>query len=257
MSAPPRDDRAPHAPPPLPAPVYHRRHRGVRLAGLAVVGVLVTSGVLSTVPQMVRDARDEAFVLPDGTVELNLRGDAGDVVVREVEDGRPTGITASKHWSFREPTARVDTAGGVTSVFLDCPPAPLVGQCYADWTVAVPAGTTVVLRAGLGDVDVSGVTGEVTVDGSVGDVRVAGSPSALDVTTSVGQVSAVLRDPAGSVRLRSDVGDIDLRLPEGVAYDVRASSPLDPATVEVETSDRSQYDVDVTTDVGSVVITDG
>lgn len=252
----PRTRGTPATPPPLPTPTYHRRHRGFRVAGLAVVGLLVTAGAVSTVPEMVRDAEDEVFALPEGTAELHLRGDAGDVLVRGVADGQPTGITASKHWSFAEPTARVDTAGGVTSVFLDCTPVPF-GQCYADWAVAVPEGMKVVLRTSVGDVDVAGVTGDVTVDGSVGDVRVTGSPTTLEVTTSVGQVSAVLQEPAESVRLRSSVGDIDLRLPEGVTYDVRATSPLDPAAIGVETSDQSEYDVDVSTSVGSVVITDG
>ena len=131
------------------------------------------------------------------------------------------------------------------------------GQCYADWSVAVPAGMTVVLRASVGDVDVAGLTGEVSVQGAVGDVTVAGAPSSLDVSTSVGQIDATLDEPAGSVRLRTSVGDIDLRLPDGVEYDVRAESSLDPATVEVETSSDSEYDVEVTTSVGSVLITDG
>lgn len=268
----PEDDRAPgataypgppapdrwtrSAPAPLTTPTYHRRHRGFRLAGLAVVGLLVVAGTVSTVPEMVRDSVDETFPLPAGTVELDVRGDAGDVVVREVAEGRPTGITASKHWSFREPTAEVTTAGGVTSVSLDCAPG-VVGQCYADWTIAVPPGLKVVVRPSVGDVDVSGVTGDVTVNGSVGDVRVSGAPSSLDVTTSVGAVSATLREPAESVRLRSSVGDIELRLPEGVEYDVRATSPLDPATVEVPTSGQSEYDVDLTTSVGSITVTGG
>lgn len=246
----------PSAPPPLPAPTFHRRHRGFRLAGLALVGLVVAAGAMSTVPEMVRDAEDEVLALPEGTVELDLRGDIGDVVVREVASGRPTGITAHKHWSFREPAVRVDTAGGVTSVSLACTAAS-VGECYADWTVAVPEGLKLVLRPGVGDVDVSGVTGEVAVHGSVGDVQVSGAPSSLEVTTSVGQVDALLREPAESVRLRSSVGDIELRLPEGVAYDVRATSPLDETTVEVQTSDESGYDVDVTTGVGSVLVTDG
>lgn len=244
----------PTVPPPLPSPTYHRRHRWLRLAGLGVVGLLVVAGAASTVPEMVRDTDQEVFVLPAGTVELDLRGGAGDVVLRE---GGEPGIVAEKHWSFREPRVRVSTTGGVTSASLDCSSPARLGQCWADWTVTVPAGVPVVVRAGVGDVDVAGLTGAVTVHGSVGDVQVSGAPSSLDVSTSVGSVDAVLSEPASSVRLRTSVGDVDLRLPGDVAYDVDAQAALDEPVVEVETSTTSGYDVDVRSSVGSVVITDG
>lgn len=237
-----------------PAPTYHRRHRGLRLGGLAVVGLLVAAGAASTVPEMVRDADEEVFALPEGTVELDLRGGAGDVVLRE---GGEPGIVAEKHWSFREPEVRVSTVGGVTSASLDCSSAARLGQCWADWAVTVPAGMPVVVRAGVGDVDVAGLTGAVTVHGSVGDVQVGGAPSSLDVSTSVGSVDVVLSEPASSVRLRTSLGDVDLRLPGDVAYDVDARSAVDAPVVEVETSSASEHDVEVSTSVGSVVITEG
>jgi hypothetical protein len=269
--APPEDDRPSGAtpyrhgparsdlstPPPLPAPTYQRRHRGWRLAGLAAVGLLVAAGAASTVPEMVRDTQEEVFALPAGTIELDLRGDAGDIVLREAGPGREPGIVAEKHWSFREPTVEVSAAGGVTSASLDCPSLAQLGQCYASWTVTVPEGLKVVVRANVGDVDVAGLTGEVTVQGSVGDVQVSGAPSTLDVSTSVGSIDAALSEPASSVRLRSSVGDVDLRLPGDVAYDVQASSSLDAATVDVETSSDSDYEVDVETSVGSVSVTEG
>lgn len=262
MSAPTRPAPAPQdvppAPPPLPTPTYHRRHRGLRVAGAAVVGLLVGAGAVATVPEMVRDADEQVITVPPDTVRLDLRGDVGDVDVRAAAGGEEARVTASKHWSFREPVARVTSQDGALSVSLDCPRVPSVlGRCDADWEVVVPAGTDVVVRAGVGDVEVIGLTGEVAVHGSVGDVLVSGAPSSLDVATSVGEVDVVLDEPAESVRVRTSVGDVALRLPEGVTYDVRAASSLEPATVEVDSSSTSPYEVEVSTGVGSVLVGHG
>ncbi|WP_156875722.1 DUF4097 family beta strand repeat-containing protein [Ornithinimicrobium pekingense] len=254
---PPQDLTRPGAPPPLPAPTYHRRHRGLRIAGLGVVGLLVLAGAASTVPEMVRDAEEEVHALPGGTVELDLSGDVGDVSVREVAAGQEPSVTASKHWSFREPTVEVSTTDAVTSVSLDCPRLARFGQCYADWDVLVPEGMAVVMRASVGDVDIADVTGAVTVRGSVGDVSVSGTPARLDASTSVGQIDVTLDEPVGTVRLRSSVGDVTLRLPAGVTYDVDAVSAVDEPVVQVQTSTTSPYAVDVSSSVGSVLVTDG
>lgn len=246
------------APPdlPTPTPIYHPQHRPVRVLGGLVVLGMVGAGLVGTVPEMVRDAQTEHIALGSATGELTMRAGQGDMTVREVGAGEEPGITAEKHWSFIEPEVHVETEGGVTSAWLECPGISNVGQCYASWTVLVPVGTDVELRPGVGDVEVTGLTGAVTVNGSVGDVHVDGSPSSLDVNTSVGEVTAVLREPAEQVSLRSSVGDITLTLPGGVAYDVSAAG-IEPADVRVETDPASEYAVDVHTSVGAVLITHG
>lgn len=253
----------PGGPPPQPqpsaqpAPAYHRRHRPLRLGGAALVGLLVAGGAASNVPEMVRDAEVERLALPAGTQVLDLRAAAGEVVVRAAAEGEEPAVVADKHWSLGEPTTSVTTAGGVTSVALDCPPTGFVGRCYADWDVTVPADLSVVLRTEVGDVDVAGLTGDLEVHGSVGDVTVAGAPTTLDVTTSVGRVSATLEEPPDSVRLRTSVGDVDLRLPAGVAYDLVDASALERASVDVETSGTSPHRVEVGSSLGTVRVGDG
>ncbi len=247
----------PAGPPPLPTPVYQRRHRGLRLGGLALVGLVVAGGAASNVPEMVRDGEEETITLPADMRVLDLRAAAGEVVVRPVAEGQQPTVVASKHWSLREPTTSVGTAGDVTSLSLDCPPTGWVGRCYADWQVSVPADLTVLVRAEVGDVDVAGLTGEVEVRGSVGDVSVTGSPSTLSVTTSVGRVSASLEDPPESVRLRTSVGDVDLHLPSGVAYDVQDTSSLEEAVLDVQTSTTSPHHVQVGSSLGTVRVSDG
>ncbi|AXH96833.1 DUF4097 family beta strand repeat-containing protein [Ornithinimicrobium avium] len=243
------------APPPGPtsAPRYDPRHRGLRIGGAALVGLLGIGLAVSTVPEMVRDAEVQSFDLPAGTQELRIVGDVGDVDLRGVPEGGRTGISADKHWSFREPAARVESTGGITTVTMDCPEFA-VGQCYADWDVAVPSHVTVVVRTSVGDVDADGLTGDLAVHSSVGDIAVTGSPAVLEVSTSVGDVSATLGAPADRVTLRTSVGDVALTLPGGVAYDLKAQG-LDPADVRVETSPTSEHHVSVESDLGSVLVT--
>lgn len=247
-------------PVPLPAPPstprYDPRHRGVRVVGAVAVGVLTLGLSAGTVPEMVRDSQTQTFEVPAGTRELRIVGDVGDVDVRGVAAGGATGISAEKHWSFREPRARAETSDGVTTVTMDCPGFPVLGQCYANWDVAVPEDLTVVVRTSVGDVAASGLAGVVVVHSAVGAVTVTGAPSSLDVSTSVGDVEAVLSSPAERVLVRSSVGDVQVTLPAGVTYDVEARS-MDPADVRVDTSPTSDYEVVVESSVGSVLVTQG
>lgn len=246
------------SPPPAPpsTPRYDPRHRGVRVVGAAVVGLLTLGLAVGTVPEMVRDSQTQSFAVPEGTRELRIVGDVGDVDVRGVAAGLPTGISAEKHWSFREPHARAETSDGVTTLTMDCPGFPALGQCYADWDVAVPEDLDVVVRTSVGDVDAAGLVGDVVVRSSVGAVAVTGTPSSLDVSTGVGDVDAVLTTPAEQVLVRSGVGDVHVTLPGDVAYDLRTKG-MEPADVRVDTSSTSDYEVVLESGVGSVLVSEG
>ena len=243
-------------PPPSTAPRYDPRHRAVRVAAAGAVALVTVGAATMGVPDLVRDSDVQSFALPEGTRELRVVSDAGDVDVRGVAAGGQTGIDADKHWSFREPEVTLETVGAVTTVSMECRGIATLGQCYADWTVSVPEDLKVIVRSSVGDVDLAGLTGDLAVSSSVGAVTVAASPSSLDVATSVGDVSAVLGEPADRVSVRTSVGDVELTLPAGVTYDLRASS-LDPADVLVQTSSSSEHEVTVESSVGSILVTDG
>lgn len=260
-TAPPQDRAAPPQdrgvlPPPSGAPRYDPRHRPVRLAAAAGVGLLAVVLAAAGLPDVVRDAEVQSFELPEGTRELRIVSATGDVDVRGVGAGEAASLSADKHWSFREPEASLERAGAVTTVSVDCPSFSMLGRCYADWTVAVPEDLKVVVRSTVGDVELAGLTGDLQVASTVGQVTVDASPASLDVATSVGDVSVVLGRPADVVAVRTSVGDVDLTLPGGVSYDVRASS-IDPADVLVDTSPASEHRVTVESSVGSILVADG
>lgn len=242
-------------PPTAATPVYQRPHRAARIAGGSVVGLLVALGALTTVPEVVQAGAQESYAVPAGATEVHVEGDVGEVRVREVATDQPTGITVDKHWSFAEPTARVRTDGPVATASLECPDWSL-RRCYADWTVDVHPGATVVVRTDVGDISVTGVTGVVRATSTVGDIHVTGSPTDVEASTAVGSVRLEASAPPSSLRVRSRLGDIDVALPAGVSYDVRAES-IDTPQVGVVTSPSSPHVVDVATSVGRVQVREG
>jgi Putative adhesin len=123
-----------------------------------------------------------------------------------------------------------------------------VGDCGASFTVYVPRGTTVAVRAGSGDVHVENATSALRVTASSGDVHVAGYRGRrLAVKTGSGDVHvSALRAPH---RLRVDAGsgDVDVAVPNAV-YSVLVDTgsgdrdvtvrqnPAAPRTIQVSTS---------------------
>ena len=129
-----------------------------------------------------------------------------------------------------------------------------MARCYGDFSLVVPEGMDITVRSSTGDVDLTGVTGPVTVQSSVGDVRLEGAPSEADLRSSVGQVTAVLGEPASMLSVQTAVGDIDLTLPGEVAYDVRSRSEVSDVVTTVRQDSRSEYVVDVSSNVGTITI---
>ena len=140
-------------------------------------------------------------------------------------------------------------------VSLECPTGAMT-RCSADWSVVVPPGVDVGVSTSAGDVELVGVTGDVTVTTSVGHVRLSGAPTTADLRSSVGGVTAVLSKPPDLLRVDSSVGDVDLTLPAGEAYAVRADGGMSEVSTDVRVDDASDYVVEVRTSVGSVRIDD-
>lgn len=241
--------------PVAPAPEPPRGGYGVlRVLGVGVTGLLVLGSVLSLAPEMVQRSEDVELAWPEGATTIQIDGDAGDVLVRESSALGPV-VALEQSWSFRQPELRTSTEDGVMRVSLECPTGVLT-RCSGDWSVVVPEGTAVGVSTSAGDVELVGVTGDVTVTTSVGHVRLSGAPTTADLRSSVGGVTAVLTEPADLLRVDSSVGDIDLTLPAGEAYDVRTDGGMSEVSTEVRVNAASDYKVDVRTSVGSVRIDD-
>lgn len=216
--------------------------------------VLVGAGVAAVGPELVRQTETVSFDWPAGTTRLEVTSAVGEVMVREDPSLTPS-IELEKTWAFEVPSESIETSDGVTRVTLDCARAAIT-RCNGDWAVAVPPGTDVVVTTTAGDVDVEGVSGTLAVSNNVGDVRVSGTPTSVDLRSNVGSVVAELDAAPDLVRVRTNVGDVDVNLPPGQSYAVQTRSDVDEVDTTVEVDPDSDHVVDLQTDLGTIRVSD-
>jgi hypothetical protein len=123
-----------------------------------------------------------------------------------------------------------------------------VFHCGSRFQVAVPAGVSVLVHSGPGNIRVSGLPGTVAIDGGSGEVQLSKTSGPLYIATDSGNITASgIR--SSLVRARSNEGSTDIDFAAGPQFvDVR--STIGNATVEIPTSGH-QYHVLVTTGSGS------
>jgi hypothetical protein len=85
---------------------------------------------------------------------------------------------------------------------------PDTGDCNADYTIRLPAGTPVEITTSGGDITTRGITGDQRLDTSFGTVRVAGSGRTLDVSDRGGDIIGTRL--AATDTVVSTSGEIDL-----------------------------------------------
>jgi hypothetical protein len=147
-----------------------------------------------------------------------------------------------------------------------------VGDCGASYTVRVPRGTTVAVKADSGDVRVENLDRDVTVDSSSGDVHVDDTTGALRVTASSGDVHVAgyrgselavdahsgdvhvdsLRAP-DRLRVETGSGDVHVAVPD-VPYDVRVDTGAGDRHVTVRENTEAPRKIQASTSSGDVTI---
>jgi hypothetical protein len=216
----------------------------------------------------------------------------GDVVV-EAGTGPDVTVDSTARGAFYAPhlntSVEADTirvSGGCDNDWFD--------RCHAEITVRVPPGTSVDIRAGSGDVDVSGVSGDVRLVTASGDVTASDLGGTADLRTSSGDVDvhdlsgdAVLRSGSGDVaadgltsdtaRARTGSGDVDLLfsaaprhvdaetgsgdvsllVPRSARYAVDAETSSGDRVIGVPTSSRASHVLRARTGSGDVTVLAG
>ncbi len=137
---------------------------------------------------------------------LFLEGRAGDIVVAASTDGTASlsaAITASG-----KTRAEADARASATRVVVErCEngvrilaeyPAPLEkGKAYhvrerIDWTVRVPAGVSVAVRSGFGDIRCDGIRGDLSLQSGSGEVRIGNiEGKEVSAATAFGEIGIV------------------------------------------------------------------
>jgi hypothetical protein len=231
---------------PPPAPV-RRTPRGLRIALVVLVVALATVAILHAAWTLVdvasRHTFDRHASFP-GVRALRVGNDVGAVHLVRAGANAPVTVTTHVTEGLVSPSASVVRAGRSLTLGGSCPTV-FAQECHVDYTIALPAGTHLVvdsadgdlsvngyasrrplaLSTGGGDIKLEGVTVPALVlDSSAGDVKATGvRASVVNAHSSAGDVSLELAAPARRVTARSSAGDVQLTVPD-VPYRVRASS---------------------------------
>jgi DUF4097 and DUF4098 domain-containing protein YvlB len=176
----------------------------------AAAAFLLISGPAEAISRTLTHERDGA-----GIREVSIEAGVGDIFVRESPTGKVSvrvEIRSKKApWSdsgggrSRRAVEKAELEAQVTSGTLhlevDTPSSSNRGF-EEEWTVELPRGTGLAIEAGVGDIEIAGVSGNVDVETGVGDLSFRGSDADF-----------------GDISIESGVGEIDLDQPGGKSSD--------------------------------------
>jgi len=253
-----------------------RRPTGVN--GWLVIGgiftlLVVVLGALGVAGWLGFRTEIQTQVYQTAITDLDIDLTTGDLRVAVGGEGAVT-VTRRLHWSFTKPTFQENFDGQRLSVTQSCGSVFMPGPgCGVDYTVQVPAGTS--LRAhtdtgdievndirgpvdvgtSTGDVSISGVVGDLSVRTGTGDITVVGARSPhVDASTSTGDIELRLADSPQTVTANTGTGDVDVTVPQGEVYHVQTETSTGDSSVGVHTSDTAPRTIKVHTSTGDIGI---
>ena len=200
--------------------MHHPRriHRAVRLgaSGLACVAMLTAFGARVTAQEPGTERINRTFDL-GSSGRLELSNVAGEIVVTTVSGStltidavkrvRPRGNESTAE-ALASLTVEFDQRGDRLEVRTEHSRGRGRQRASVDYTVSVPAGTSVSLHSVSGDLEVTGVQGELRTETVSGQVRIR-SAGALSVAKSVsGDVRIETARATNTAEIGSVSGDI-------------------------------------------------
>lgn len=231
----------------------------LRAAGAVVALLMVVGGAAATVEGFLERLEVTSAPLPAGTGSLVVDLDLGSVTVRSASPGSPGRVTRWARWATGQPESAVTTAAATTTVSGRCPATFSLGaRCRVDVDVEVPAGTTVQVLTGVGDVDLTDLSGRIDVATRVGDVVAVGlSSSEVSIEAVTGDVAVRLVAPPMRVRAVTTTGDVEVTVPRAAAgdgYRITVQAPASSSTVGLPSDPAASRSLTVATSVGDVTI---
>jgi hypothetical protein len=166
---------------------------------------------------------------------VRVSSDSGDV---KIHSGDRVSVHRTVHYNQDKPGSTQHVDGDVL-VIESCP----VHNCWIDYDVTVPAGTTIDGAVDSGSVNLDGVA-EVNLKVDSGEVLARGVSGKVNVIAESGSVH--LSDIGDAVVVQSESGDVTMDGVRG-AVSVRAQSGAIRLTVP-----RGAYRVNASTDSGAV-----
>ena len=190
-----------------------------------------------------------------------------------VSGGSGTGVsvTATIHYSSGSPSITHTISGhALTLGYSGCT------DCGAAFTVTVPRTASVTIHEQTGHVTVAGIASDVAVGDDTGGVTMTGLTGDVSVQDGIGGVSgtglsatqASFQDGTGSIDVGftaaprqlsavTQTGAVSIRVPSGMAYQVKAGSKVGSVHVSVPQSPAASRVITATTTIGAVSVRNG
>jgi hypothetical protein len=204
---------------------------------------------------------------------------AGDIVSGELVGTSPgpapgtVKITARPAYRGTPPVVSTTVRGGLLTITARC----LRGggsDCQVSLNLRLPRGMGVQASTGLGRIAVLGMTGPVTVSDALGNVQLQDVAGPLTVTDSLGDIDGfgltsehstftadlgaidvAFSSPPARVAATDQEGNVTVRVPATVDYQVAESAQLGSATCTVPRSVPSAHMITASSQLGSVTVT--
>jgi hypothetical protein len=203
-------------------------------ASAAMLALIAASGVAWGAGHAFGGKRTETH-----TVTAPVRSVVLDVGVGHVELVNGSGhvsVRDTREWGLRKPHVARAVRDGVLTVKASCP-GGWFSRCSTNLRVSLPAGVSVQVRGGVGDVTGRGL-----------------QTSRADVKTNVGDVDLAFSQRPSRLRAESNVGDVSLAVPRGT-YAVDTSVDVGDENVDALVQDgRAPAHITAVTNVGDATV---
>jgi len=197
-----------------------------------------------------------AYPVEQPVARIVHQGRAGKVTVT-AGDG-PVAITERARWSTREKPLTSHTVQGDTLRLLEegCPDRESNQICQVAWEITAPAGTVLELDADAGGLEVRGMAGKLTLRADAGGIEARDLRSrAVDANADAGGVRLDFAEAPDDVTAKTVAGGVEITVPDGGSYAVRAKVGAGSKTVEVPQDPASPRRIKAEADAGGVEIT--
>jgi hypothetical protein len=268
-------------PPALPVIRRRLRRRRTRLAAGATAALAAVAGLAVAVSATLGPSRppassfspslrsnipvttSDAHPIPGGYQVSSAYTVSAPVSALEIYGGTVTvtgsqrsTVSVSEHVEYfgsgSRPAMVRNLSGKTMTLEYECSGDPL---CVVSYDIQVPRGLDVLVDTSDGDIRLSSLAGSVTATADVGDITADGISSREAGFLAVsGSVNAVFTAVPTAVHAASAGGDLTIRVPGTVSYQVNIRPGNGKATVSVPQSFSSRYLIAANSNEGDVTV---
>lgn len=252
-----------------PSKKFNKRWIAVAGILLIVVGLPVIMWWDHIFPKKITTAT-EAQTYQQKVRSIEVAVESGDVEVRPGAGGEVS-VKRQFKWSGTKPTISEKWSGEQLRIETDCPENE--NNCSVDYIISVPSHVTVNAQTQAGHINITGVEGDMRLTTSAGNIDITEAKGILwartsdgnitgsnlrgkevDMQTASGNIDLRFEAAPQTVKARASSGSIDVAVPSGDAYVVRAETSSGQRTVAVLQEGSATRRIDVQTSAGNVSV---